>query len=97
MTADDVENMYNIPVVWAKYKDGQMSQQDERCGKMMPMFIAEDIDSVFPIAANHKKGLAEDWNYRVMIPIMFQMLKNQKKEIEDLKTVNRQEDIGHGN
>lgn len=97
MTADDVENMYNIPVVWAKYKDGRMSQLDERCGKMMPMFIAEDVDRVFPIAANHKEGLAEDWNYRIMIPIMFQMLKNQKKEIEDLKKVNRQEDIGHGN
>lgn len=85
MTDEDVENMYNLPVVWAKYKDGRLSKDDERCGKLMPMFIAEDVDGVFPLAADHKNGQVEDWNYRIMIPLMFQMLKAQKHEIEELK------------
>lgn len=85
MTDEDVEDMYNLPVVWAKYKDGRLSKDDERCGKLMPMFIAEDVDGVFPLAADHKNGQVEDWNYRIMIPLMFQMLKAQKHEIEELK------------
>lgn len=31
------------------------------------------------------KGKIEDWNYRVMIPAMFAMLKQQKSEIDSLK------------
>lgn len=85
LTEEDIEDMYDIPVVWAKYKDGYLDESDERCGKYMPMFIAEDVDSVFPIAADHKDGKTENWNFRVMIPLMFQMLKSQKKEIEELK------------
>ena len=86
MTDEDVESMYNLPVVWAKYKTGRLSKDDERCGKFMPMFIAEDVDEAFPLAADHKNGQVEDWNYRIMIPLMFQMLKSQKKEIDSLKS-----------
>ena len=87
LTEEDVARMYDVPVMWAKYKDGRLSPQDERCGKMMPMLIAEDIEEAMPIAANHKDGLVEDWNYRILIPIMLQMIKDQKKEIENLKRV----------
>ena len=38
-----------------------------------------------PEAVVYKDGKTEDWNYRVMIPAMFTMLKEQHKEIQDLK------------
>ena len=38
-----------------------------------------------PEAAIHMDGKIEDWNYRVMIPAMFAMLKQQKSEIDSLK------------
>lgn len=80
---DELEDLYRVKVIWAKYKDGYLMEQDERCGKEMPMFIAEDIDRRFPIAVDHdKKGRAENWNYRIMIPCMFAMLKAQKKKID---------------
>lgn len=79
---DELEDLYRIKVIWAKYKDGYLSEQDERYGKEMPMFIAEDIDRRFPLAVDHnEKGKAENWNYRIIIPCMFAMLKNDHEKI----------------
>jgi len=84
---DELEDLYKIKVIWAKYKDGYLMEQDERCGKEMPMFVAEDIDRRFPIAVDHdKKGRAENWNYRIMIPCMFAMLKNEHEKVKDLQS-----------
>lgn len=84
---DELEDLYKIKVIWAKYKDGYLMEQDERCGKEMPMFIAEDIDRRFPIAVDHdEKGRAENWNYRIMIPCMFAMLKNEHEKVKDIQS-----------
>lgn len=84
---EDLENLYKIKVIWAKYKDGYLMEQDERCGKEMPMFLAEDIDRRFPLAVDHNEnGKAENWNYRIMIPCMFAMLKNNHEKIASLQS-----------
>lgn len=84
---DELEGLYKVKVIWAKYKDGYLMEQDERCGKEMPMFIAEDIDRRFPIAVDHnEKGKAENWNYRIMIPCMFAMIKNDHEKISFLQS-----------
>ena len=84
---DELEDLYRIKVIWAKYKDGYLSERDERYGKEMPMFIAEDIDRRFPIAVDHnEKGKAENWNYRIMIPCMFAMLKNEHEKVKNLQS-----------
>lgn len=84
---DELEDLYKVKVIWAKYKDGYLMEQDERCGKEMPMFIAEDINRRFPIAVDHnEKGKAENWNYRIMIPCMFAMLKNEHEKVKNLQS-----------
>jgi hypothetical protein len=84
---DELEDLYRVKVIWAKYKDGYLMEQDERCGKEMPMFIAEDIDRRFPIAVDHdERGRAENWNYRIMIPCMFAMLKNEHEKVKNLQS-----------
>ena len=83
MTAEDIENLYQIQPVIAKYKDGYLADVDEGVGKYMPMFIAENVEEFLPEAASHNsEGMTEDWNYRVMIPAMFQMIKSQKETID---------------
>ena len=81
----DIDNWYKIEPVWAKYKDGYLAEGDENEGRYMPMFIAEDVEEYFPQAATHVNNQIEDWNYRMMIPAMFAMIKQQKEEIESLK------------
>lgn len=84
---DELEDLYRIKVIWARYKDEYLSEEDERYGKEMPMFIAEDIDRRFSIAVDHdEKGRAENWNYRIMIPCMFAMLKNEHEKVKDLQS-----------
>lgn len=80
-----MEQWYDIEPVWAKYKDGYLADDDVFNGKNMPMFLAEDVEKHMPEAAVYKDGKIEDWNYRVMIPAMFKMLKQQKSEIDSLK------------
>lgn len=83
----DLESLYQIKVVWAKYKSEYLDASDERYGKEMPMFLAEDIDQHFPLAVDHdEQGRAENWNYRVMIPCMFAMLKNDHEKISSLQS-----------
>lgn len=84
---NDLESLYQIKVVWAKYKNEYLDASDERYGKEMPMFLAEDIDQHFPLAVDHdEQGRAENWNYRVMIPCMFAMLKNDHEKISSLQS-----------
>ena len=80
-----MEQWYNIQPVRARYKDGYLTEDDPFNGKDMPMFLAEDVEKHMLEAAVYKDGKIEDWNYRVMIPAMFAMLKEQHQEIEDLK------------
>ena len=81
----DIDNWYKIEPVWAKYKDGYLAEGDENEGRYLPMFIAEDVEKHFPQAATHANNQIEDWNYRMMIPAMFAMIKQQKSEIDNLK------------
>lgn len=81
----NIDNWYKIEPVWAKYKDGYLAEGDENEGRYLPMFIAEDVEEHFPQAATHVNNQIEDWNYRMMIPAMFAMIKQQKSEIDSLK------------
>lgn len=86
MGKNDVKNLYQITPVWAKYKNGYLSSKDERYGIDYPMLVAEDVEKYAPLAVDHdKEGRAEDWNYRVIIPYMFEMIKDLKQEIDELK------------
>lgn len=78
----DIDNWYKIEPVWAKYKDGYLAEGDENEGRYLPMFIAEDVEEHFPQAATHVNNQIEDWNYRMMIPAMFAMIKSQKSKID---------------
>lgn len=85
MSDEDCKNLYAIQPVIAKYKDGYLAEDDALCGAYMPMFIAEDVKEHFPEATrNNSNGEVEDWNFRVMIPAMFQMIKSQKAQIDSL-------------
>lgn len=90
ITENDIENLYNINPVWAKYKNELIAKDDERYDTYMPMFIAEDVEKWFPIATDHRNGLAEDWNQKIMIPSMFAMIKFNHEKIKELKSENEE-------
>jgi hypothetical protein len=88
---EELEQLYRVKVVWAKYKEGYLDKNDSRYDKLMPMFLAEDMERRFPIAVNHlPDGKPEDWNYRIMIPSMFAMIKFNHDKIKELKSENEE-------
>lgn len=87
ISPEDIEKWYGIEPVWAEYKNGYLAKGDENKGRYIPMFIAENTDEYLPEATRHENGLVEDWNYRVMIPAMFAMIKQQHEEIIELKQI----------
>lgn len=87
ISPEDIEKWYGIEPVWAEYKNGYLTKGDENEGRYIPMFIAENTDEYLPEATRHENGLVEDWNYRVMIPAMFAMIKQQHEEINELKQI----------
>lgn len=87
ISPEDIEKWYDIQPVWAAYKDGYLAKGDENEGRYIPMFVVENTNEYLPEATRHENGLVEDWNYRVMIPAMFAMLKQQHEEINELKQI----------
>ena len=88
---EELEELYRTKVIWAKYKEGYLDKNDSRYDKLMPMFLAEDMERRFPIAVNHlPDGKPEDWNYRIMIPSMFAMIKFNHEKIKELKSENEE-------
>lgn len=85
ISEQEIEEWYNITPVWAKYKEGYLSQSDENSDKYLQMFLADDVEKHMPEAAVNRNGKIEDWNERIMIPAMFAMIKSQKSEIDLLK------------
>ena len=93
LTEADIAKVYDINTYRAKYKDGILDKDDQMNGVYMPMLIAEEVAKAVPEAAIIRDGKVEDWNHRVLIPVMFQMLKSQKEEIEKLRSLINQKGI----
>lgn len=80
----DPEALYKLPVVRFRFKDGYISEDDERYGKDVIGFIAEDVDELYPIAVRHEDGQAEMWESNYIVPAMMELIKRQKHSIDEL-------------
>lgn len=84
MPEEDVAKLFEIPVVYFKYKDGYLDASDKKNGIPIPGFYAEDMEQAFPDAVMYEDGKVEDWNYRTLIPAMekqIQILYKQNQEL----------------
>lgn len=82
----DVEGLYDIPVRVFKYREEYLDKEDERYGRLMPGFIAEEMEEILPIAVNHNEdGSPEMWNAQILIPCMMKMIQEQKERIDALE------------
>lgn len=80
LSTEDIEPLYDIPVHWFKYKEGYIGVEDERYRKTIPGFIVEDWEGVMPIAIDHNPdGSPEMWNNNIVVPLMFEMIKNEHR------------------
>lgn len=86
VSEEDVEKWYQIQPVWAKYKNDYVNRNSSCLNKVVPMLIAEDVETYLPTAAvKNEEGLTDDWSERILIPAMFAMIKSQKEQIDAMK------------
>lgn len=87
MSGADLDGLWNLPVVWYKYKDGYLAPDDKMIGKEIPGFYAEQVERYLPAAARYNtEGKIEDWNERMMIPYMTKGIQQLHKEMKYLES-----------
>ena len=81
----DPKKLLDIPVRAFTYREDYLSETDSRFGALIPGFIAEEVDAVYPIAADYEDGDVESWNDRMIVPAMLALIQDLYKEVQTLK------------
>ena len=91
----DPSHLYDIEVVQFKYNDDYLEENDQRYGVDCIGFIAEQVNDVYPIAADRETGEPRNWEMRYIIPPMLALIQQQKKKIDELESrINKLESKG---
>ena len=82
----DSHKLYELPVRQFMYNDDVVLQYEDMRGQVLPGFIAEEVDDIYPAATIHDPvtGEIESWDERRIIPGMLALIQEQKKQIDDL-------------
>jgi hypothetical protein len=81
----DPKKLLAIPVRAFSYKPEYLAQEDDRAGVLMPGLIAEEVDAVYPLAADYEKGNVENINDRAILVNLLALVQDLYKEIALLK------------
>jgi hypothetical protein len=79
------KKLLEIPVRAFSYKPSYIKEQDDRAGVLMPGLIAEEVDAVYPLAADYEKGNVENINDRAILVNLLALVQDLYKEIALLK------------
>ena len=82
----DPKALYDLPVRAFRFKDNYLPETDDRAGMLVPGFIAEEVDAIYPIAADYVEGKGvETWNDRMIIPALLALIQEQNERIKTLE------------
>lgn len=76
--------LLDLPVRAFTYKADHLVGTDDRAGMLIPGFIAEEVDAIYPIAADYLDG-PESWNDRIIVPALLALIQDQEKRIAALE------------
>lgn len=80
----DPKKLLDLPVRAFTYKEGELPESDDRYQQLIPGFIAEEVDAIYPIAADYVDG-PESWNDRMIVPALLSLVQDLYKRIEKLE------------
>ena len=81
----DPKKLLDLPVRAFTYKEDYLADSDDRALTLIPGFIAEEVDAIYPIAADYENGQAETWHDRMIIPGLLALIQDQEKRIAALE------------
>jgi hypothetical protein len=78
--------LLQVPVKAFKYREDYLDAEDERSDVLVPGFIAEELDAIYPVAVDHDaQGRASRWSSDFIVPGMLALIQDLYKEIDQLK------------
>ena len=89
-TLSDIDELHpkrllDLPVRAFTYREDYLSETDSRFGALIPGFIAEEVEAVYPVAADYENGNVESWNDRMIVPGLLALIQDLNKRIEMLE------------
>lgn len=87
LTVEDLNpnKLYSLPVRAFKYKEEFTSSDDSRYNKLLPGFIAEEVEEIYSIAADYDINGVEKWNSNIMIPAMLALIQDLNTRLDALE------------
>lgn len=83
----DPKKLLALPVRAFRYKPEHLSESDDRSDALMPGFIAEEVDAIYPIAADYQDG-PESWNDRILVPALLALVQDLNARVAELEAGN---------
>lgn len=80
----DPKALYDLPVRAFRFKPEYLSEKDDRADMLVPGFIAEEVDAIYPVAADYLQGV-ETWNDRMIVPALLALIQDQNERIKILE------------
>lgn len=81
----DPKLLLQLPVRAFKFNDGIEHAKGDREDVMVPGFIAEEVDTVYPVAAQYVDGQIETWHDRYIVPALLSLVQELYKRVEELE------------
>jgi hypothetical protein len=81
----DPTALLSLPVRAFTYKPEYLDANDDRFNVMIPGFIAEELDEVYPIATDYDENGPVSWNDRLLIPALVKLVQDLNKRIKLLE------------
>jgi len=81
----DPKKLLAIPVRAFMYKQGSIEAGDDREATLVPGLIAEEVDAIYPLAAEYSDGRVENINDRAILVNLLALVQDLYKEIATLK------------
>lgn len=88
------ENLYKLPVRQYNYKAEYIAEDDDWGTKPMIGFIAEEVGTLFKCGAvRDEEGQVIDWSAFTIVPAMLKLIQDQKKELDEIRSILAKHDI----
>jgi hypothetical protein len=81
----DPKALYELPVRAFRFNKDYLPETDDRAEILVPGFIAEEVDAIYPVGADYNAGQVESWNDRMIVPAMLALIQDQDARIKALE------------
>lgn len=80
----DPKKLLDLPVRAFSYKTTYLNANDDRAEMLMPGLIAEEVDAIYPVAADYVDGV-ENFNDRMILVGLLSLVQDLSKRVAELE------------